>query len=115
VASSSRWYGRSFEQLVARGRVGAWGISGIGVPTAILETIREDRLPQPSRPWPTCSAGRGLGIKVKAPAWTLQFCFLACDASPTLRWCKHCHGEQFSPRCARMRCRRLESSRSRPA
>jgi aryl-alcohol dehydrogenase-like predicted oxidoreductase len=34
-----------FEQLVARGRVGAWGISGIGVPTAILETIREDQPP----------------------------------------------------------------------
>jgi aryl-alcohol dehydrogenase-like predicted oxidoreductase len=35
----------AFEQLVARGRVGAWGISGIGVPTAILETIREDQPP----------------------------------------------------------------------
>jgi aryl-alcohol dehydrogenase-like predicted oxidoreductase len=35
----------AFEQLVARGRVGAWGISGIGVPTAILETINEDPPP----------------------------------------------------------------------
>jgi aryl-alcohol dehydrogenase-like predicted oxidoreductase len=35
----------AFEQLVARGRVGAWGISGIGVPTAILETINEDPRP----------------------------------------------------------------------
>jgi hypothetical protein len=29
----------ALEQLVARGRIGAWGISGNGVPTAILETI----------------------------------------------------------------------------
>jgi aryl-alcohol dehydrogenase-like predicted oxidoreductase len=31
----------AFEQLVAQGRIGAWGISGIGLPTAILETINE--------------------------------------------------------------------------
>jgi aryl-alcohol dehydrogenase-like predicted oxidoreductase len=35
----------ALEQLVARGRIGAWGISGIGVPTAILETINEDPPP----------------------------------------------------------------------
>ena len=35
----------ALEQLVAQGRIGAWGISGIGVPTAILETIREDPPP----------------------------------------------------------------------
>ncbi len=35
----------AFEQLVARGRIGAWGISGIGVPTAILETIHDDPAP----------------------------------------------------------------------
>ena len=29
----------AFEDLVARGRIGAWIISGIGVPTAILETV----------------------------------------------------------------------------
>jgi aryl-alcohol dehydrogenase-like predicted oxidoreductase len=36
----------ALEQLVAQGRIGAWGISGIGVPTAILATINED--PPPS-------------------------------------------------------------------
>jgi aryl-alcohol dehydrogenase-like predicted oxidoreductase len=35
----------AFEQLVARGRIGAWGISGIGVPTAVLETINDDPPP----------------------------------------------------------------------
>ncbi len=35
----------AFEQLVARGRIGAWGISGVGVPTAILDTIRENPPP----------------------------------------------------------------------
>jgi aryl-alcohol dehydrogenase-like predicted oxidoreductase len=35
----------AFEQLVARGRIGAWGISGVGVPTTIIETINEDPPP----------------------------------------------------------------------
>ena len=35
----------AFEQLIARGRIGAWGISAIGVPTAVLETISEDPPP----------------------------------------------------------------------
>jgi aryl-alcohol dehydrogenase-like predicted oxidoreductase len=35
----------AFEQLVKRGLIGAWGISGIGVPTAILETINDDPPP----------------------------------------------------------------------
>jgi aryl-alcohol dehydrogenase-like predicted oxidoreductase len=35
----------AFEQLIARGRIGAWGISAIGVPIAVLETIREDPPP----------------------------------------------------------------------
>lgn len=35
----------AFEQLVARGRIGSWGISGIGVPTTILETINENPPP----------------------------------------------------------------------
>jgi aryl-alcohol dehydrogenase-like predicted oxidoreductase len=35
----------ALEQLVARGQVGAWGISGIGVPTTILETINADPPP----------------------------------------------------------------------
>src|SRR5207302_9914494 len=30
------------EQLVARGRIGAWGITGFGVPTTILATLNED-------------------------------------------------------------------------
>jgi len=35
----------AFEQLVARGRIGAWGITGIGVPTTIIETLNEDPAP----------------------------------------------------------------------
>ncbi len=35
----------AFERLVARGRIGAWGITGIGVPSAIIETIHEDPAP----------------------------------------------------------------------
>jgi aryl-alcohol dehydrogenase-like predicted oxidoreductase len=35
----------AFEQLIARGRIGAWGISAIGVPTAVLETINDNPPP----------------------------------------------------------------------
>jgi hypothetical protein len=33
------------EQLVTRGRIGAWGITGIGVPTTIIATLNEDPAP----------------------------------------------------------------------
>src|SRR5437588_7138645 len=33
------------EQLIARGRIGAWGITGIGVPTTIIATLNEDPAP----------------------------------------------------------------------
>jgi hypothetical protein len=63
-----------FEQLVARAASGL-GISGIGLPTATLETISRDdsrgtRFPQSSRPWPTCSGKPQSKVSVKAPAWT---------------------------------------------
>ena len=35
----------AFERLVAQGRVGAWGISGIGEPSAILEILNADPAP----------------------------------------------------------------------
>jgi len=35
-----------FEQLREEGRIGGWGITGIGVPDAILETIESDPPPQ---------------------------------------------------------------------
>jgi aryl-alcohol dehydrogenase-like predicted oxidoreductase len=35
----------AFEQLIARGRIGAWGISAIGVPSAVLKTINDDPPP----------------------------------------------------------------------
>jgi aryl-alcohol dehydrogenase-like predicted oxidoreductase len=35
----------AFEQLVARGRIGAWGITGIGVPTTIIETLNDNPAP----------------------------------------------------------------------
>ena len=35
----------ALEGLVERGRVGAWGISGIGEPSTILETIHDDPMP----------------------------------------------------------------------
>ncbi len=36
----------AFEQLREEGRIGAWGITGIGVCDAILETIESDPPPQ---------------------------------------------------------------------
>jgi aryl-alcohol dehydrogenase-like predicted oxidoreductase len=35
----------AFEHLVARGRIGAWGITGIGVPRTIIETLNDDQAP----------------------------------------------------------------------
>ena len=35
----------AFEQLVARSRIGAWGITGTGVPTTIIATLNEDPAP----------------------------------------------------------------------
>lgn len=35
----------AFQRLAASGRIGAWGITGIGVPQAILETINGDPRP----------------------------------------------------------------------
>ncbi len=35
----------AFEALVAEGRIGAWGVSGVGVPSALLETLAEDPPP----------------------------------------------------------------------
>ena len=74
----------AFEQLVARGRIGAWGISGVGVPTAVLETIDNDPPPaavqavanlldsagamasfdEPARPRDIINAARRRGVAV---------------------------------------------------
>jgi aryl-alcohol dehydrogenase-like predicted oxidoreductase len=35
----------AFEALVAAGRIGAWGISGIGVPSAVIATVEDDPPP----------------------------------------------------------------------
>ena len=35
----------ALERMVARGRIGAWGMSAIGTPSAILQTIQEDPPP----------------------------------------------------------------------
>jgi aryl-alcohol dehydrogenase-like predicted oxidoreductase len=35
----------AFERLVAQGRIEAWGITGVAVPSAILETLAEDPAP----------------------------------------------------------------------
>jgi aryl-alcohol dehydrogenase-like predicted oxidoreductase len=35
----------AFERLVEQGRIGAWGITAIGVPDAVLETLAEDPAP----------------------------------------------------------------------
>src|SRR2546428_2800284 len=35
----------ALEQLVARGRIGAWGTTGIGVPTTIIATLNDDPAP----------------------------------------------------------------------
>ena len=45
----------ALEDLRQRGRIGAWGITGIGVPDAVIETLRtKARRPRPFRPSPTC-------------------------------------------------------------
>ena len=31
-----------FERLIASGRIGAWGISGLGVPSAVIQTFNDD-------------------------------------------------------------------------
>ena len=36
----------ALERLVSQGRIGAWGITGIGVPESVLETVAEDPAPQ---------------------------------------------------------------------
>jgi len=89
----------AFEQLVARGRIGAWGITGIGVPASILETVQDDPPPMaiqvianlldspgalkrfegPARPREIVAAaqGRGMGVMgiraVQAGALTDSF------------------------------------------
>ena len=35
----------AYERLVGSGRIGAWGITGIGVPTAVIDTIDEEPPP----------------------------------------------------------------------
>jgi aryl-alcohol dehydrogenase-like predicted oxidoreductase len=35
----------AFEELIAAGRVGAWGITGIGTPDAVIETLLDSRPP----------------------------------------------------------------------
>ncbi len=35
----------AFEALAAEGLIGAWGVSGVGVPSALLETLAEDPAP----------------------------------------------------------------------
>ncbi len=74
----------ALKQLVAQGRIGAWGISGVGVPTAILATISEDpppsavqavanlldsagamrRFDEPARPREIITAARRRGVAV---------------------------------------------------
>ena len=74
----------AFERLKARGRIGGWGITGIGVPTAVLaaldQTPRPDavqvianlmdsagalrRYAEPARPRQIAAAAGGLGIGV---------------------------------------------------
>lgn len=34
-----------FEQMVQDGRIGAWGLTGIGVPTQLLQTLKDDPAP----------------------------------------------------------------------
>ena len=36
----------ALQRLVSQGRIGAWGITGIGVPESVLETVAEDPAPQ---------------------------------------------------------------------
>ena len=35
----------AFERLAASGRIGAWGVTGIGIPAAVIETLNDDPAP----------------------------------------------------------------------
>lgn len=74
----------AFEALVASGRIGAWGISGIGVPAAVIATIEDDpppaavqcvanlldspggmkTFPEPARPRDIIAAANARGVAV---------------------------------------------------
>ena len=74
----------AMEQLVSSGRIGAWGITGIGVPSSILETVQEGPPPMaiqvianlldsagaltrhddPARPRDIAAAAHGQGLGV---------------------------------------------------
>ena len=74
----------AFENLVARGRIGVWGITGIGLPDAILETVQDGTPPaaiqvitnlldspgglkffdEPARPREIITAATGRGVAV---------------------------------------------------
>ena len=52
--STPRRWSRRWRRLKADGRIGAWGITGIGVPDAVLAALAHDPKPQPwCRPSPT--------------------------------------------------------------
>lgn len=41
----TEWVRPAFQQLVSQGRVGAWGITGIGVPDSVLEAVADEPPP----------------------------------------------------------------------
>jgi len=103
------------EQLVARGRVGAWGISGIGSASAILE---DDSRDQPrSRPGVADLLGRPRSkVSVKAPGLDRSnSCSSLVMRRPTLPVVQNTvTANSFRPRCAAYAVRRLEIVTSRP-
>jgi aryl-alcohol dehydrogenase-like predicted oxidoreductase len=89
----------AFEDLQRRGRIGAWGITGIGVPTTIINALEHDRRPgvvqaianlldsaggirrfaEPARPRDVIAAAKANGVgvmgirAVQAGALTAEF------------------------------------------
>jgi aryl-alcohol dehydrogenase-like predicted oxidoreductase len=100
----------AFEQMVARGDIGAWGISAIGVPSAVLATLDEDPSPgaiqavanlldsvgamklfdEPARPREiiNMASRRGIGVMgiraVQAGALTARFDRTMPDSHPEM-------------------------------
>ena len=58
----------AFEILMKESRIGAWGITGIGVPEAILETIKSDQPPQPLQAITNLLASAGALQRLEGPA-----------------------------------------------
>ena len=69
----------AMEQLVSSGRIGAWGITGIGVPSSILETVQEDPPPMAIQVIANLLDSPGAMMRYDGPAWPREIAAAARD------------------------------------